>query len=111
MASNLPSSHHHNSDSSTDNSDDKPNVWVHPSIKQMEKRSLRYKRKHMVIPQPPIIPSGPMNNKDYHSITENETMFFGRCEYEILVYFYINSNNVIFSITYARNELQYRRRI
>ncbi|VVC36948.1 Hypothetical protein CINCED_3A007446 [Cinara cedri] len=78
VPNNLPPPHHHNSDSSTDNSDDKTNVWVHPSIRQMEKRSLRYKRKHMVIPQPPIIPSGPMNNKDYHGVTENETMFFSR---------------------------------
>lgn len=47
----------------------------------MDKRSLRYKRKQMVAPQPPVVPSGALSNKDCHSITENETMFSTRCEY------------------------------
>ncbi|XP_025200481.1 rho GTPase-activating protein 190 isoform X1 [Melanaphis sacchari] len=76
---NIPTAHHQpNSDSSTDNSDEKPNVWVHPSVRLMEKRSLRYKRKQMVAPQPPVIPSGALSNKECHNITESETMYSTR---------------------------------
>lgn len=46
----------------------------------MEKRSLRYKRKQMVAPQPPVIPSGALSNKDCHNITESETMYSTRRE-------------------------------
>lgn len=86
-ANNILTQHKFNSDSSTDNSDDKPNVWVHPSIRLMDKRSLRYKHKQMVAPQPPVIPSGALSNKDSHSITENETMFSSRCKY-LFIYIY-----------------------
>ncbi|XP_025422549.1 rho GTPase-activating protein 190 isoform X2 [Sipha flava] len=77
-ANNILTQHQINSDSSTDNSDDKPNIWIPPSIRLMDKQSLRYKRKQMVAPQPPVIPSGALSSKDSHNITENETMFSTR---------------------------------
>lgn len=92
LANNIPISHHQpNSDSSTDNSDDKPNIWVHPSISRLvEKRSSRYKYKQMVAPQPPVIPSGALSNKDCHNVTEGETMFSTRCKcFIFLIYFVI----------------------
>lgn len=84
LANNIQTTYHQtnpNSDSSTDNSDDKPNVWVHPSIRLMEKRSLRYKRKQMLVPRPPVIPSDALVNVECHNVTENESMFSTLCEY------------------------------
>lgn len=52
----------------------------------MEKRTSRYKRKQMVAPQPPVIPSGALSNKDCHNITESETMY-SRCEYRFFLFF------------------------
>lgn len=34
----------------------------------------------MVAPQPPVIPSGALSNKDCHNLTESETMYSTRCE-------------------------------
>lgn len=78
----MQTSHHQlNSDSSSENSDDKPNVLVHPSIRLIEKRSLRYKRKPMVAPSPPVVPSGALSIKECHNLGESESMFYSRCKY------------------------------
>lgn len=69
-----------NSDSSTDNSEDKPNVWVHSSVRLMEKRPLRFKRKQILTaPQPPVVPIG-HKEKHVHNVIENETLFSTRCK-------------------------------
>lgn len=47
----------------------------------MEKRSLRYKGKQVVAPQPPVIPSCALTNKDSHNIAESENIFTTRCKY------------------------------
>lgn len=47
----------------------------------MEKRSLRYKRKQMLVPRPPVIPSDALVNVECHNVTENESMFSTLCEY------------------------------
>lgn len=80
LVNNFQSSHQLNSDSSSDNSDDKP-ILVHPSIRQMEKRSLRYKRKQVVLP--PVLPTGAFSSKECHSLGEGESTFYTRCEYKI----------------------------
>jgi len=70
----------------------------------MEKRSLRYKRKQMVAPQPPVIPSGALSNKDCHNITESETMYSTRREYyRVLKIFLVFScfNNFFYSFSHA----------
>lgn len=42
----------------------------------------------MVAPQPPVIPSGALSNKDCHNVTESETMFSSRCKY-LMFYFFL----------------------
>lgn len=47
----------------------------------MEKRSLRYKRKQVVLP--PVLPTGAFSSKECHSLGEGESTFYTRCEYKI----------------------------
>lgn len=56
----------------------------------------------MVAPQPPVIPSGALSNKDCHNITESETMYSTRREYNrflnlfsFYISRYINFNNFV----------------
>lgn len=98
--------HEQNSDSSSDNSDYKPNAWTHSSIRPMEKRSLRHKYKQIVIPQPPIIPSEKLINANCHN--ENETGFQIRCKFCNILFIILSILILFVSYTHARYDLQFR---
>ncbi|XP_050529458.1 rho GTPase-activating protein 190 isoform X3 [Daktulosphaira vitifoliae] len=99
-----------NSDSSSDNSDEKPTVWAHPSARHLDKRSLRYKTKQMCAPIPPVISPGAIINTMSSHIQEINYNYDEESSLDISSPRCLNSPSVIGSLKGKDDDKSFRRK-
>ncbi|XP_050438253.1 rho GTPase-activating protein 190 isoform X3 [Adelges cooleyi] len=99
-----------NSDSSSDNSDDKNTMWVHPSVRQMEKRSQRYKAKQMCAPPPPVIPPGAIINSMSPHVQDMGYNFDEESNLDVSLPRYLNSPSTLTGYRGKDDDKSFRRR-